>query len=115
MTIAERLTAADLDAICQQIADGFAARDSSSMRTAGGYDREDCFREYFCHLPDPNGQTWRVARVTTNRDPVGRWTIGDVDIFTTTTNRDTIARDNVAAADILAAVESDNRTIARVA
>ena len=109
MKLFDRLTTADRDAICQQIADGSAARDSSSMRTAGGYDREDCSREYFCHLPDPTGQTWRVARVTTYRDAVGRWTIGDVDVFTTAANRDTIDRDNIAAADILASVESDPR------
>lgn len=111
MKLSDRLTTADRDAICQQIADGSAARDSSSMRTAGGYDREDCSREYFCHLPDPTRQTWRVARVTTYRDAAGRWTIGDVDVFTTAANRATINRDNIAAADILAAVESDPRCV----
>ena len=112
MKLSDRLTAADRDAICQQIAEGTAARDCSSMRTAGGYDRDDCSREYFCHLADPTGQTWRVARVTTYRDAVGRWTIGDVDVFTTAANRATIDRDNDAAADILAAVEADRRTAA---
>lgn len=113
MKLSDRLTAADRDAICQQITDGFAARDSSSIRTAGGYDREDCSREYWCHLPDPTGKAWRVARVTTYRDGEGRWTIGDVDVFTTTTNTETIDRDNVEAADILAAVEADPRDVVR--
>jgi hypothetical protein len=111
MKLFDRLTTADRHAICQQIADGSAARDCSSMRTAGGYDREDCAREYFCHLPDPTRQTWRVARVTTYRDAGGRWTIGDVDVFTTPANRATVDRDDDAAAEILAAVESDPRGV----
>lgn len=114
MTIAERLTAADLDLVTAQIAEGSAARDSWSRPAAGGFMRADDAREYWCHL-HADGVVSRVARVTAYRDAVGRWTIGDIDVFTTTETRNTIDRDDVAAADILAAVESDNRTIARVA
>jgi hypothetical protein len=110
MTIAERLTAADLDLVTAQIAEGSAARDSWSRPAAGGFMRPDDAREYWCHLY-ADGVVSRVARVTAYRDAVGRWTIGDIDVFTTTETRDTIARDDVAAADILAAVSADDRVL----
>jgi hypothetical protein len=116
MTIDQKLTAADRDAICQQIEDGAAALESWSRPAAGGFMRADDAREYWCHLPDHvDSVISRVARVTVYRDAAGRWTIGDIDVFTTTETRDSIDRDNQAAADILAAVSADRRVIAPAA
>lgn len=114
MTIDQKLTAADRDMICQQIGDGAAALDSWSRPAAGGFMRADDAREYWCHLPH-DGPSWRVARVTVFRDAADRWTIGDIDVFTTTETRETVARDDMAAADILAAVSADRRVIAPAA
>jgi hypothetical protein len=76
--------------------------------------RRDDAREYFCHL----ASSWtggdgprRVVRVTVYRDAVGRWTIGDVDVFTHAAQPTT--RDDDAAREILAAVEADPRSITR--
>jgi hypothetical protein len=110
MTISKRLTAADLELVTTQIAEGSAARDSWSRPAAGGFMRPDDAREYWCHL-HADGVVSRVARVTAYRDAVGRWTIGDIDVLTTNETRDTIARDDVAAADILKAVSADDRVL----
>ena len=106
------LDTADLDTIARQIADGTAPVDSWSNRAVGGYERHDDAREYFCHLASAwtggNGRQ-RVARVTAYRDAAGRWTIGDVDVFTHAA--EPTPRDNAAAAEILAAVDADPRRI----
>ena len=112
MTIREILTAADLDTIAAQIGDGAAPVDSWSRPAAGGYMRPDDAREYFCHLASGSSGRRRIARVTVYRDPVGRWTIGDVDTFTADTSG-SVTRDDDAARDILAAVETDTRQIVR--
>lgn len=111
---ADTLTAADFDMIARQIAEGGAAVDSWSTRAAAGNTRHDDAREYFCHL----ASSWsgaagprRVARVTVYRDAAGRWTIGDVDVFTHAA--EPTARDNQVAAKILAAVDADPRRIVR--
>lgn len=114
MTTPDTLTTADLDAIARQISEGGAPFDSWSRQAAGGHMRPDDAREYFCHLASAwtgGGGPRRVARVTVYRDPVGRWTIGDVDVFTHAA--EPTPRDNDAARDILAAVEQDDRSIVR--
>jgi hypothetical protein len=114
MNAYDTLSPADLDAIVRQIAEGGAPVDSWARQAAGGHMRRDDAREYFCHLPSSwsggNGPR-RVARVTVYRDAPGRWTIGDVDVFTHAA--DSATRDDDAARKILAAVEADPRRITR--
>lgn len=114
MTTPANLTAADMTAIVEQIADGSAAVDSWGRQAAGGWMRPDDAREYWAHLPTTGpGQVQRVARVTVYRDSWWRWTIGDVDVFTTTEAHETARRDDDAAREILAAVAADPRKIVR--
>jgi hypothetical protein len=115
MNAYDTLSPADLDAIVRQIAEGGAPVDSWATQAAGGHMRRDDAREYFCHLASSwsgNAGPRRVARVTVYRDAPGRWTIGDVDVFTHAA--DSATRDDDAAREILAAVEADPRRFYRV-
>ncbi len=115
MNAYDTLSPADLDAIVRQIAEGGAPVDSWARQAAGGHMRRDDAREYFCHLADlwtgGDAGPRRVARVTVYRDAPGRWTIGDVDVFTHAAESTT--RDDDAAREILTAVEADPRRITR--
>jgi hypothetical protein len=106
------LAGTDLDYIVRQIGDGTAALDSWSRQAAGGSMRHDDAREYWLHLPvDPHAGIMRAARVTVYRDAPGRWTIGDVDVFTAAAAGRHVTDDQ--AAEIVAAVTDDDRTIVR--
>lgn len=106
ITQSGELSAADVAAIVEQIASGVAPVDSSSVQTAGGDYRRDAMREYFCQLPGQYAGSWRVARVTFQRNSWGRLSLCDVDIFERVAWAD-VSPDS--AGEILAAAVDDPR------
>jgi GH24 family phage-related lysozyme (muramidase) len=110
-----QLSAADFAAIIDQISEGSAALDSWAQQAAGGFMLRDNAREYWAHLPSTRflGEASRVARVTAYRDPAGRWTIGDVDVYVTTETNTTARADDGQEIEIVSAIESDPRKIVR--
>lgn len=106
ITQSGELSAADVDAIVDQIAAGIAPVDSAAIQTAGGDYRRDAMREYFCQLPGQYAGSWRVARVTFQRNSWGRLSLCDVDIFERVAWAD-VSSDS--AGEILAAAVDDRR------
>lgn len=112
----ETLSSLDVQAIAAAIEDGFAAVDSWPATSAGGGRLADNSREYWVSLPG-HGPA-RVARVTAWRDPVGRWQLNAVDIYTLSATGVVPAGDMderaAAAGEVAAAVAHDPRSFCRV-
>lgn len=111
-----KLSSRDVEAIAVAIGDGFAAVDSWPATSAGGSKLPDNSREYWVSLPG-HGPA-RVARVTAWRDPVQRWHLNAVDIYTLAAAGVVPAGDMderaAAAGELAAAVTSDPRSFCRV-